>query len=337
METAKSATAAATSAEKELQDAEKRMQEAQSSLVQEIESEQRTTREYRTIEEARNALVARKKELAGEQKKVQSQEAEVSKKEEKLQSEVRDLKAALFASMPPHISSGLSKVQEYMQTHDVPGYYGTLLDLMELDKEYATAVQATAGNDLLNVVVADDNTAAELIQVLNRSGTGRLTFLPLSRLRPSRPKVPGRREAIPMQSIIRYDEKYEKAFAQVFGSTVIVQTKEVGSQVRREFDVQAVTLDGTKFSKKGTMSGGYFDPRKSRIELQKKLRTAQSSLAACSKSEVQAAAQRINQEMSRVLGDIQKKELEMQRLKSDDSLHSMRAELREQIRGQQSE
>ncbi|CAB4408989.1 unnamed protein product [Rhizophagus irregularis] len=46
-----------------------------------------------------------------------------------------------------------------------------------------TAVEVTAGQSLFHVVVDTDDTATKVLDVLNREQSGRVTFMPLNRLR----------------------------------------------------------------------------------------------------------------------------------------------------------
>jgi structural maintenance of chromosome 3 (chondroitin sulfate proteoglycan 6) len=64
--------------------------------------------------------------------------------------------------------------------------------------------------------VDDDKVAADIIGELNKRGGGRVTFMPLSRLKPSLPELPpSSGDAIVMIDRLEFDEKYRKAFQQV--------------------------------------------------------------------------------------------------------------------------
>lgn len=77
--------------------------------------------------------------------------------------------------------------------------YGPLYELFETDEMFRTAVEAIAGNSLFHIVVDNDDTASKILEVLTREKKGRVTFMPLNRLRPKRVTYPGQTdEAVPM-------------------------------------------------------------------------------------------------------------------------------------------
>lgn len=68
---------------------------------------------------------------------------------------------------------------------------------------------------LFHVVVDHDNTATRILEVMNRENSGRVTFMPLNRLRPQHGSLPSGADAIPMVSRLRFDPAYKLAFDQV--------------------------------------------------------------------------------------------------------------------------
>lgn len=61
----------------------------------------------------------------------------------------------------------------------------------------------------------NDETATRLLEAMAVEKAGRVTFIPLNRLR-TRPVVyPNGADAIPMMSKLKFDAKYQKAFEQV--------------------------------------------------------------------------------------------------------------------------
>ena len=51
--------------------------------------------------------------------------------------------------------------------------------------------------------------------------TGRVTFMPLNRLKPKEVVYPNAPDAIPLINKLRFDPIHEKAFKQVFGKTCV--------------------------------------------------------------------------------------------------------------------
>ena len=72
------------------------------------------------------------------------------------------------------------------------GVHGTISDLGKAPKEYATALNIAAGNKLHFVVCDNDQIAADAIRYLKEERLGRVTFLPLNKLKP--PTLPPLKE-----------------------------------------------------------------------------------------------------------------------------------------------
>ena len=69
---------------------------------------------------------------------------------------------------------------------------------------------------LFHVVVDTDDTATKVLEVLNREQNGRVTFMPLNRLRTKTLKYPESNDRmIPMIEVLEFDKEYAKAVEQV--------------------------------------------------------------------------------------------------------------------------
>lgn len=96
--------------------------------------------------------------------------------------------------------------------------------------------------------------------------TGRVTFMPLNRLKPKNPPMPTGPDAEPLLSKLIYDPKFEKAFSQVFGKTCVCRDLNIAAAYVKSHGINTITLDGDKVDRKGALTGGYHDVRRSRIE-----------------------------------------------------------------------
>ena len=118
-------------------------------------------------------------------------------------------------------------------------------------------MQRVAGNRLFQVVVEDEDVATTCIELLKRTNKGRLTFLPLSRLRPAlvdeakiRAFDPnrefGEQPLHPLTSKLHFDPAIAKAVQTVWGKTLIAKNDAVAAQGCRFCDAECVTKDGDK-------------------------------------------------------------------------------------------
>ena len=87
---------------------------------------------------------------------------------------------------------------------------------MHKNRKFRTAVETIAHNSLFNYVVETDQLAARLITELEKRFMGRVTFMPLNKLKKRKftypPKAAG---VIPLVSRLAYDAKFEDAVMQV--------------------------------------------------------------------------------------------------------------------------
>ncbi|KAF4121341.1 structural maintenance of chromosome 3 (chondroitin sulfate proteoglycan 6) [Geosmithia morbida] len=168
-------------------------------------------------------------------------------------------------TMDREVARGLATIRRLKQEQDIPGTYGTVADLLEVNDAYRVAVEQTAGARLFNYVVDNEDTATKLLNTLQRQHGGRVTCLPLSRLRTRQSNVPKAHDAVPLLSKIQYEPMFEKAFQRIFGNTVVCPNLTVAGQYSRSHGVDSITPEGDTTNKRGALSGGWIDPQKSRI------------------------------------------------------------------------
>jgi chromosome segregation protein len=135
------------------------------------------------------------------------------------------------------------------------GVHGTIADLGKAPAEYTVALNIAAGNRLQFAVCDDDQIASDAIRYLKEERLGRVTFLPLNKLKP--PALPPLKEAGVIDyavNLLDYDPKYDRAFAVVFGSTVVVDTLERARKLIGKY--RMVTPEGEIIEKSGAMTGG---------------------------------------------------------------------------------
>ncbi|KAI1410652.1 RecF/RecN/SMC protein [Hypoxylon sp. FL1857] len=180
--------------------------------------------------------------------------------------ELDNAERELSHTMDRATARGLANIQLLKREGKAPGAYGTLAELLDVSEAYRLPVEQVAGASLFHYVVDNEDTATYLANSLQQNHGGRITFMPLSRLKPRNANIPRANDAVPLVSKIQYDPKYEKAFQQVFGNTIICPSLSIAGQYARSHGVHGVTPDGDTSNKRGAMTGGYVDTRKSRLE-----------------------------------------------------------------------
>ena len=137
------------------------------------------------------------------------------------------------------------------------GVIGTVMQLGQTPPEYATALNVAAGGKLHYVVVENDSVAAQAIRYLKEEKLGRVTFLPLTRLK-KQEYAAIRDEGIINYAInlLTFDPRYRDAFGVVFGGTVVVNSLDRARKMIGQH--RMVTLDGELLERSGAMTGGFF-------------------------------------------------------------------------------
>ena len=137
-----------------------------------------------------------------------------------------------------------------------------------------------------------------------------------------------------MLSKLRYDERFTKAFQQVFGKTIVCPNLQAASQYARSHGVSAITPDGDRSDKKGALTGGYHDSRNSRIDAMKRFAAArrESEEQSDRKAELSRKLRSLDQQVTKAGSDLQKLQENRQNMDGGygplaDSLHRRGAEL----------
>lgn len=266
--------------------------------------------------------------LNEERKRLRREDDKLEAVLEKAREERDRAERELSYAMDHATSRGLATLRQLKRERDLPGAYGTLAELMEVPEAYRIAVEQTAGTSLFHYVVDNDRTATMLATELYKRHGGRITFMPLAQLKPRKINMPRATDIVPLISKIEYDPEFEDAFQQVFGKTVVTNNLQTGGQYARSHNVDAITSDGDIINKRGVISGGYIDTRKSRLE----------AVAAVNQwrekhdeilSKVEAIRKNIDQkdqEITRALGELQKRESQLRR--ADGGLEPLKVDLR---------
>ena len=152
------------------------------------------------------------------------------------------------------------------------GIHGPVAQLGEVEERHRLALEVAAGARMGQVVVDDDRIAARAIDLLKSRRAGRLTFLPLNKIRAPgggggaamargrRPETTGAGGLVGRAvDLIRYEPIYADVFAYVFGDTQVFS--DLGSARQFLGRSRAVTLEGELLEKSGAMTGGSFSQR----------------------------------------------------------------------------
>ena len=205
------------------------------------------------------------------------------------------------------------------------GIHGPVAQLGDVEEAHRLALEVAAGARLGQVVVDDDRIAARAIDLLKSRRAGRLTLLPLNKIRGGGGAmrngaafergggaVGGDGLVGRAVELVRFEPVYSEVFRYVFGDTLVF--RDLASARRELGRCRAVTLDGELLEKSGAMTGGSFQQRGNQLSfgaasdadeaepLRRRLLELGETLLACKRKEAELgrALEELRPQLSRL-------------------------------------
>ncbi|GLE04374.1 hypothetical protein PINS_up013304 [Pythium insidiosum] len=257
------------------------------------------------LKEKRNALSEERKERW-------RQENQLAYDVRRLTEQLHRGESVLQTTMAYDVRRGLQAVREMSERGKIRGIYGPLIELVEpVDERFCTAVDEAAGGALFHVVVDTDDTAARIMRELEKKNMGRITFLPLNRLKvKERQDYPRNDEVMPLMDKLRFPPEIRKAVLTAFGKKLLCRDLDACVQYAEQTNMDCLTMEGDMVHRRGALNGGFKDPQRSRTRAMMEVRRAQRELEIVQEDAKNAkfAAQQADQRVAQVVGEIQKQE-----------------------------
>ncbi len=170
-------------------------------------------------------------------------------------------------------SRAIEAVMEYSKKNK--GIYGTLEQLCSYETRYTVPVQVALGPRTNYVVVDTAQVASGVIDYLKRSKLGRVSFIPLDKIRYNEISSEDRTHSKHPASegflidFLKFDPQFHKAFQYACGNTLLVTTlKEAQGLVGK---IRFVSEDGDLGEASGLLTGGSTSVKVSALKDQKEL------------------------------------------------------------------
>lgn len=194
------------------------------------------------------------------------------KKEKKLYKAYQYLQQAksrkeTLQEMEADYSGFFQGVREVLKarTNNLTGIEGAVAELIQVPKEYQTAIETTVGNAMQHIVVKTEANAREAIKYLKTNRYGRATFLPLNIIR--KRTIPNVQRQILQNNdafvsiaadLVQYNRKYENIIYYLLGNVVIAKDLPGANQIANllQYRYRIVTLEGDIVNPGGSMTGG---------------------------------------------------------------------------------
>ncbi len=233
-----------------------------------------------------NRIKAEKEDLAERLSEAESEKEENIKGLEKERAEERELslkiedlkvRAVQLAARKKTIEEmeanyeGYNHAVRFIMKEKIKGIIGVVAELIDVPRGMETAIETALGGKLQNIVCEDDACAKEAIARLKEKSAGRLTFLPLSSIRPD----PIIDEDLFAEKgykgygtdCVKFDPEYTNVMEYLLGRTVVADNMDnaVAMSKRGAAGLKYVTLEGEFINASGAVTGGKFKNKSANI------------------------------------------------------------------------
>ncbi|KAF4742154.1 Structural maintenance of chromosomes protein 3 [Perkinsus olseni] len=187
----------------------------------------------------------------------------VGKNLTELREKKQDLVDVFWQASSPGTREGYATIMEA----NLPGVHGLLLEHISVPEEYRLAVEVTAGPQLFNILVDDEEVMGRCMDLLKRkqaeSGKSfRATFMSLEEAKKrdsSHYPLDSLADSLPLTDVIESPDWVRCVVQRVWGRFILVTGASEGP-AGHEFST--VTREGDIFSRNGLLEGGFFNPQR---------------------------------------------------------------------------
>ncbi len=160
---------------------------------------------------------------------------------------------------------GYNNAVKYIMKSGTKGLRGVVAELITVPEGYEVAIETALGAALQNVVCEDDASAKEAITKLKQNRAGRLTFLPITSVRPSSVRdaaaVRGSKGFLGFGTeCVKYDAKYSNVMDYLLARVAVVDNMDNATALSKKNSqgLRIVTLEGEVINASGAITGGSY-------------------------------------------------------------------------------
>ncbi len=227
------------------------------------------SRSFYEVEKNRNTLIKQLEEMKSEKEKSSEKLKEFEVRINSYQSEYRIKESRYkFLQETEREKEGYTRsVKSLLEAVErnsslSRGVHGVLANLIQVDKEYETAIEMTLAGTIQNIVTETEEDAKKLVNYLRDNNLGRASFLPITSVRGQRISginTRGVNGVIGIASdLVKCDKKYEGIILNLLGKTVVVEDIDSSIKLAKQngYKFKIVTLKGDVINPSGSISGG---------------------------------------------------------------------------------
>ena len=160
---------------------------------------------------------------------------------------------------------GVKEILQASQSDQLKEIYGAVIDVMEVQKKFITAIDTVLGAQAQYIVVPNDQVATRTIQWLKKENKGRATFLPLASIEPRMISEHIVRQISDMDgfigvanNLVYTEDKFQIVADHLLGNVIVTEHLKAANNIARNTNrrFRIVTLEGDMVYPGGSMSGG---------------------------------------------------------------------------------
>lgn len=230
--------------------------------------------EYRRIQAERDEAEAALERLEQESLRLKSEYSQAVSREKLLNHELGERKVAIGqlsarCKMIEEMESayeGYNEAVKFIMKSGLEGIHGVVADLIRVPSGLELAIETALGASLQNIICRDEKDAQKAIDALKANKVGRLTFLPISGIKPSNTNYPDRlAQEAGFKGFgvdcIEFDNQYRRVMEYLLGRVVIVENLQHAVRMSKQQGtggLRFVTLEGDVINASGAITGGAY-------------------------------------------------------------------------------
>ena len=225
------------------------------------ELEEQTTALRRQIEEVKKETG----QLSAQEKELEAEASGARQEYLKEQSRLDSLKN--LAERYEGYGTSIRRILE--RKEQMPGIIGTVADIIQVKKDYETAIETALGASIQNIVTDTEETAKSLIAYLKKNQYGRATFLPLTAMDARRSQIRSMAGSEALKEpgvlgiaseLVQTKERFYGLTAHLLGRTIVVDQIDhaIALAKKYQYSLRIVTLEGEQLNPGGSLSGGAY-------------------------------------------------------------------------------
>jgi len=255
------------------------------------ESKDGLLKKLKEIAKIKNEKMTQKDKIENERIQLEDSKTKISKNIEKIDTNIRksENKSESLNTQLSFLKNLISSYQGHLEStralmakkDQFPGLHGPISEIVSIKDQYALALEQGLGEAINYLIVDKVSTAQDIIQEVEEKKLGRVTIIPLERIKSLNL---GEKKLSPagnsLADHITTDSIYQNIFHLLLGDVIVVDSLKVAIKRSEENpELKYVTTNGEIVNNNQAISGGQkSDPKTSLIGRKEQIKTIEKTL-----------------------------------------------------------